>query len=340
MRTAIVGCGGISAVHADALSKMEDANLVACADTLPERARRLAERYGAVPYSSLEELFQKEQVDVLHICTPHALHTPMAEMAAQRGIHIFCEKPPVISSGQWTQLEAAAKHAHIAVCFQNRYNPETQEAERLLALPGAGAIRGARAFVTWSRDAAYYSDSGWRGRLDTEGGGVLINQAIHTLDLLLRFLGEPTSVSACMSNHHLPDVIEVEDTLEARLSFFGYSALFYASTGYCTDAPVFLEVACENMTVRIEGHEVTCRWKDGRIERFRHDPAVTAGKSYWGSGHESCIRDFYESLRQNRDSAVALPTAAVTVKTFLALYNAARGQKTSHRPKEAAHNET
>lgn len=335
MRTALVGCGGIAAVHAEALSKMDGITLAACADILPERARKLAERYGAAPYSSLEDLLEKESPDVLHICTPHALHTPMVKMAAAKGIHVFCEKPPVIKRGQWAELEEAAKRVKVAVCFQNRYNPETREAERLLALPDTGAVRGARAFVTWSRDAAYYTESGWRGRLDTEGGGVLINQAIHTLDLLLRFLGEPVAVSAGMSNHHLSEVIEVEDTLEARLDYPGYSALFYASTGFCTDAPVLLEIVCENSTVRIEGHEVTRRFGDGRTERFLHDGTVTAGKSYWGSSHESCIRDFYESLSQNRDSAVALPTAAATTRTFLALYESARERKSITLKQEA-----
>lgn len=327
MRAAIVGCGGIAAVHAEALSKMNGITLAACADILPERAQKLATQYAAAPYPSLDAMLQKEPVDVLHICTPHALHTPMVQMAAEKGISVFCEKPPVISVEQWNELERAAKRIPVAVCFQNRYNPETKEVAHLLALPETGPIRGARAFVTWIRDAAYYTESGWRGKIATEGGGVLINQSIHTLDLLLQFLGKPDAVSAGMSNHHLADVIEVEDTFEARLDYPGYSALFYASTGYCTDAPVLVEVVCENMTVRMEGHEITCRWEDGRVERRQYDASAVSGKSYWGSGHEACIRDFYESLEQKRESAVALSTAAVTVQTFLALYDAARRHK-------------
>ena len=114
----------------------------------------------------------------------------------------------------------------------------------------------------------YYPESGWRGSLKTEGGGVLINQSIHTLDLLVQFLGKPTHAEATMSNHHLGGVIEVEDTMEAYLRFGEATALFYATTAHCADSPVLVELVCENATLRMEEQEVSLSWKDGTKEHF------------------------------------------------------------------------
>ena len=219
-RVGVVGCGGIAQVHGTVLQHLEGVELVGCADIKPERAQAFAETYGGRAYSSMEELLEHEQLDAVHLCTPHYLHTPMAKLAASRGLHVFTEKPPVMTWEQWAefrQLEQAP--VRVGVCFQNRYNPSVQLLREVLASGKAGKVLGARAFVTWHREAPYYTESGWRGSLQTEGGGVLINQSIHTLDLLGQFLGRATQVEASMMNHHLKGVIEVEDMMEAYLTF-------------------------------------------------------------------------------------------------------------------------
>ena len=114
-RSAIVGCGGIAQVHARALSEMENVRLAAYADTKPERAQALASQYGGQAYASLEALLDQESIDVLHICTPHFLHLPMAQAAASRGIAVFTEKPPVISRTQWQDFQALP--GPVGVCF-------------------------------------------------------------------------------------------------------------------------------------------------------------------------------------------------------------------------------
>ena len=219
-RVGVVGCGGIAQVHGTVLQHLEGVELVGCADIKPERAQAFAETYGGRAYSSMEELLEHEQLDAVHLCTPHYLHTPMAKLAASRGLHVFTEKPPVMTWEQWAefrQLEQAP--TRVGVCFQNRYNPSVQLLREVLASGKAGKVLGARAFVTWHREAPYYTESGWRGSLQTEGGGVLINQSIHTLDLLGQFLGRATQVEASMMNHHLKGVIEVEDMMEAYLTW-------------------------------------------------------------------------------------------------------------------------
>ena len=325
MKAVIVGCGNIGAVHAESIRRLEGASLCAAADIRPERAASYAEKYGCRAYASLEEMLEKERPDVLHICTPHYLHVPMTAYALQRGIHVFCEKPPVISEEQLDALTRAAAEGpgRAGFCFQNRYNPGVLFIRELLASGRLGKIKGARGIVTWNRGEAYYTQSGWRGRLETEGGGALINQSIHTMDLLGVFLGKPVSVEAQTANHHLPGVIEVEDMMEAYIRYADAAACFYATTAYTEDAPPLIELSCEKGIVRMEDPEVTIIWPDGRREHPETVRKQALGKSYWGSGHLDCIADFYRCLRTGERFAQDLDGVRDTIRLMLAAYRSA-----------------
>lgn len=326
LKCAIVGCGSIAQVHARALSSIPEAELLAFADIIPERAGAMAEKYGGRAYGSLEELLKNEKIDVLHICTPHYLHTPMAETAAGLGINVFTEKPPVIDREQWARLRALEDTVRIGVCFQNRYNGSTRALKELLDSGKAGEILGSRGFVTWRREAPYYTESGWRGSLKTEGGGALINQAVHTLDLMAYFLGAGTVMGASLANRHLKGVIEVEDTLEATLDFGGARGIFYATTAYCSDAPIIFELECEKATLRLEGERFTCFWRDGRVESsdFTAPDPTVPGKAYWGSSHQRCIEDFYRCVQGGERFLNDLPGVSGTVELMLSIYETAR----------------
>ena len=315
----IVGCGGISRVHSAVLDQLPETHLAACADIRPERAQAMAEKYGCHAYSSLEDMLAHEKLDAVHLCTPHYLHTPMAALLAEKGIAVFSEKPPVISREQWATLEEAAKKVPLGICFQNRYNPNVREAKRIIEAGEFGAVVGARAFVTWKREAPYYTESGWRGTWATEGGGALINQSIHTLDLLVQLMGAPSLVEAHMSNHHLKGVIEVEDALEAYLLLGGKPALFYASTAYTQDAPIMVEIQLEQATLRIEETWLDIR-KDGQTERRDFAVPQALGKGYWGTGHLTCIRDFYHSLATGEHFQNDLESVRNTAEAMLQIY--------------------
>ncbi|HIY60549.1 MAG TPA: Gfo/Idh/MocA family oxidoreductase [Candidatus Eisenbergiella pullistercoris] len=325
MKAVIVGCGNIGAVHAESIRRLEGVSLCAAADIRPERAASYAEKYGCRAYASLEEMLEKERPDVLHICTPHYLHVPMTAYALQRGIHVFCEKPPVISEEQLDALTRATAEGpgRAGFCFQNRYNPGVLFIRELLASGRLGKVKGARGIVTWNRGEAYYTQSGWRGRLETEGGGALINQSIHTMDLLGVFLGKPVSVEAQTANHHLPGVIEVEDMMEAYIRYADAAACFYATTAYTEDAPPLIELSCEKGIVRMEDPEVTIIWPDGRREHPETVRKQALGKSYWGSGHLDCIADFYRCLRTGERFAQELDGVRDTVRLMLAAYRSA-----------------
>lgn len=318
-KAAIIGCGGIAQVHAAVLSALGEAVLTACADIRPERAEAMAGEYGCRAYSSLEEMLEKETIDVLHICTPHYLHTPMIKEAEKRGMAVFSEKPPVISRAQWEELKNVTS-IPVGICFQNRYNQSTLYMKELLR-EKAGKVLGARAFVTWHRDKEYYTESDWRGSLETEGGGALINQSIHTMDLLIDLIGKPISIQAACHNYHLHGITEVEDTMEAYLLFQDCAALFYASTAYSWDAPVILELHCENLTMKMEEERVTVSHRDQHREEISFPQKETPiGKAYWGNGHYTCIQDFYKALMDGKQPPIGIPQIADTVEMMLNAY--------------------
>jgi predicted dehydrogenase len=325
MRSAIVGCGSIAGVHSAVLSQSEYTRLCACADIIPGRAQALAEKYHARAYESLEALLDREPLDVLHICTPHYLHVSMAQAALSRGVHVFMEKPAATSADGFASLLTAAEKSgrNIGVCFQNRYNPPVRYVREAIQSGQAGRVLGARAFVTWARNEKYYTDSGWRGQKAAEGGGALMNQSIHTMDLLVYLLGAPISVESSMHNRHLSGVIEVEDTVEAYIRFQDTSALFYATTAYCTDSEVMLEIVCENAIYTMQGSAVTQSLPDGTTNVIKMECKPFLGKDYWGSSHKLCIDDFYRAVQNGAHFSLSPGDIAPTMNLVFACYESA-----------------
>lgn len=322
-RVGIIGCGSISAVHAKVIQDLEDTTLVACADILPERAKAMAEQYNCAAYVDYRRMLDEAKPDAVHICTPHYLHPEMVWEAADRGIAAFTEKPPAINAEGWELVKASANRVPVGICFQNRYNPNIQACRKLLESGKYGALRGIRAFITWNRTPEYYAAAGWKGKWATEGGGVMINQAIHTLDLVLGFLGKPDVAEATMSNHRLSGVVEVEDTAEIYLRRGDVPALLYASNGYSQDAPVLIELHLDRATVRLEGDRMEIRSGDS-VCQCALESGPSLGRSYWGAGHLACIRDFYRSIVAKEPYVNAPATCDITMQTLFVLYNGIR----------------
>ena len=334
MKAAIVGCGSIAHVHAKSILALGH-ELVALADIDPTHAAEFSKEFGGRTYSSLEEMLQAETIDVLHICTPHNLHTPMALYALEKGVHAFMEKPPIITWQQLSQLQQAVEDEKqkkdpkkLGFCFQNRYNPSVIKAREILASGEAGKILGARGYVTWNRGAGYYCDP-WHGTLDQEGGGVMINQSIHTLDLLHSFVGQtPEKVDAVIANHRLKTEIEVEDTVSALVYYPDARMSFYATNGYTEDSEPLIEVQCENLHLRMEGNTLYCRRNDAGWQQVEVEKLQPLGKSYWGAGHILCIQDFYNAIEENRPFALELPGVEETARMMLMIYESARQHHT------------
>ena len=169
LRAAIVGCGAICRMHAESI-KQAGGLLVGAADCKKERADLLVSEYGGRSFDSLENLLDELKPDVLHICTPHHLHIPMAKMALERNIHVLTEKPLALSDKDAAQLEQTLNitTASFGVCYQNRFIRPVVQAKELIAKGELGRLLRIRSFVTWGRDREYYTGSGWRGASPTK----------------------------------------------------------------------------------------------------------------------------------------------------------------------------
>ncbi|MGG6310854.1 Gfo/Idh/MocA family protein [Paenibacillus macerans] len=302
---AIIGCGTIFPLHAGAVGKLEGVNLKVVVDSDLSKAEQAAAAYGCEAASDYLALLEREDIQVVHLCTPHHLHAEMAARLLQAGKHVLTEKPLAHNLQTAEALLQAAQHrrAQLGVVFQNRYNASSQKIRELIDGSSLGRLLCLKGIVTWQRDEEYYTSSPWRGRWATEGGGVLINQAIHTLDLLQWFGGEIVSVQGSVTADALGDTIEVEDTAHASLQFAGGArALFYATNAYLTNSPVELELVFERGTL-YQRSECLYLSSDGRETRLCEPPATldesgqVSGKSYWGSSHRLLIADFYDHIR-------------------------------------------
>lgn len=329
MRVAVIGCGGIAQVHVKSILETEGAELIAVADIVPEKAQKIAKNCGCAAYTDWEEMLKREVLDVVHICTPHYLHTPMICRCLEKGLHVFSEKPPVISRNQLGILSEQVERRkseqglRTAVCFQNRWNADVQYAKKLLDSGALGKITGARGFVTWNRDQNYYSDA-WHGKKELEGGGALINQGIHTLDLIQYLINqEPVSVSAMMDNFHLKGVTTVEDTLCARIRYPEAAAILYVTTGYVTDSSVLLDIQCEHGRLRMENGELWVYQNGEEGECIRFEQKDGPGKACWGDGHKKAIGHFYESISQGREDLLDFESVKDSIDLMLRIYEAA-----------------
>jgi predicted dehydrogenase len=294
---AVIGCGAISKMHLDSIGTA-GAKLLYVVDTETAKAMETADKYGCRFHADYHEILKDSNVDVVHICTPHYLHAQMAIDSMKSGKHVLTEKPMATNVSDAKIMSAVSYEtgSKLGVCFQNRYNPTSAMLKDILLSGKAGRIIGAKASVTWHRDEEYYTQSDWRGSWDKEGGGVLINQAIHTLDLLQWFIGDIDSIKGSYFTSLLDKTIEVEDTANAVIKFKnGASALFYATNCYPANSPVNIELVCSNAVIRLEG-DLTVTYNDGRTEHYTDDDTLTGKKSYWGSSHKRLITDFYKKL--------------------------------------------
>ena len=310
----IIGCGAIYHHHVDAISADDRLQLVAFADIDDAHLQEAVSLYGGTPYSDYIEMIKKEQLDSVHICTPHYLHFPMIKKALEAGKDVVVEKPVTMTKDEFAELQNLKNVGKVCVVFQNRLNPCVVKLKELIESRELGEIKAARAMLTWRRTKSYYEAADWRGKWATEGGGLLINQAVHTLDYFSYLLGNVKSVKASMSNFTLEDTIEVEDTLAAVLELeSGIRGIFFATNGYTENSTPFFEVSFENGVTRYTDKQL---WVNGEL--LAEDTAPVAGKAYWGNGHPGLFKRYYD---ENMYFTVA--DAKNTMDTLFAIYEKA-----------------
>jgi UDP-N-acetyl-2-amino-2-deoxyglucuronate dehydrogenase len=325
----IIGCGAIGPVHAAAIAESEDAHLYGVCDIQEERAGALARQYGIKSFTAIEQVLADPEVHTVHICTPHYLHAPMAIQAAEAGKNIVLEKPVSLSVQEARGISRAVKQAGVRCCviLQNRFNPSIEAAKERIAEGSLGQMLGIKGILTWMRTPQYYQAEAWRGKWATEGGGLLINQAVHMLDMLYYLGGEVEAVKGSMDTRVLQEVIEVEDTAEATFYYKdGKRGFFFATNGYSGNSPFYVEMHFEHGTLRYMDHQLTLHSED-RVEVLASDKAASLGKSYWGRGHAKLIAGYYRSLASGGKHYTDLSDAASSMGLLDAVYASARSGK-------------
>lgn len=291
MKTAVIGVGVIGNVHLGILLD-QGITPVAICDVDESKTAKYPQIKA---YTDYKEMLDKEQPDIVHICTPHYLHAEMTIYALERNINVLCEKPLCMNNEEIEEvLKAAEKSsAQLAVCFQNRYTPKNLFVKEYLA--DKKAVKGYASLI-WARGADYYNSAEWRGTKKYEGGGVLINQAIHTLDLLNEYMGGFDELTASCSNLSLQGVIEVEDTASICLYGKDKQATFIATNANTFGQPIEITLLLDNGDLlEIVGDTLKI---NGVVKEFT--TATYYGKACYGMGHAPLIADFYDCVATGR----------------------------------------
>lgn len=340
LRIGLIGCGNIAGNHATAYQAMDTVDLVACCDLDSDRARRCAKEY-AVPHAvgSLDDLWALG-VDAVSVCTPHPSHAEVVLEAAAHGVHVLCEKPIAVDVDTAEKMVATCESEGVTlgVLFQRRFWPAAQRIKAAIDDGRIGRPILGNASVLLHRDPSYYTTDPWRGRWDTDGGGVLMTQAVHNVDLLHWFMGDVAEVSSWHATFRHSEVIEVEDSLVATLKFTsGGLATLEASTAQTPGLGTRVRVtgdagatvslaeypegtAARNDLWTVPGEE---KAESPYGESLVPDLALTDINAALRPFHALQIEDFVEAVRTGRSPAVTGRDATHALAVVTAIYRSA-----------------
>lgn len=334
----IVGTGLIADFHADAIKDIPNAKLTGCCDIIPEKAKALADKFGGRVFKDFEELANSDRIDVVTIATPSGLHAEPAIAAAKAGKHVICEKPLDVTLERIDAMIEA--HEKAGTClggiFPCRFNDAMVPLREAINSGRFGTITYAGVYVPWWRTEEYYKDS-WHGTLKLDGGGALMNQSIHMIDMLCHLLGPIESVQAYMETRGHPQ-IEAEDTAVAALRFVdGTLGIIYGtSASYPGRFRRFEITGTKGTVVYLEDSFTTWQFadekpEDEKIRKQFSQIAGGGGKEDPGNilyeNHKRNFQAFLDALAAGTEFCINPQEARRTVEVILAIYKAAREQK-------------
>jgi UDP-N-acetyl-2-amino-2-deoxyglucuronate dehydrogenase len=338
-RFAILGTGLIARFHARAVQDVEGAQLCAVCSRSAQRAAEFAAEYDCRACTDLEVMLSSEAIDVLLIATPSGAHLEPALTAACGGVHALVEKPLEISIERAQRMTAAHEAAGttLGCIFQMRRMPVLQPIREAITAGRFGTVTHAAAFVPWWRDAEYYTQSEWHGTRNLDGGGALMNQSIHMIDLLCDLMPPVRSVAAAVSSIGHTG-IEVEDTSSASLVFEGGAlGTVIGTTASWPGRPKRLEITGTAGTAIIEDEHLLCyQFRDEQPDdeqiRTRFSAVATrAGVADPGAmshaGHTACIRSFIAALNEGCPYEVDGQAACRSIALIEAIYRSAREKR-------------
>jgi predicted dehydrogenase len=327
---AIVGTGSVADFHVTAINHTPNAHLAAVVHYDPKQFATIAARFG-VPCLSFDAALNHSDIHALSLCTPSGQHAEQTIAAANAGKHVMVEKPIALHPADADAMIAACKQANVtlAVMLQRRGEMLFQSVQQAVAAGDLGTLRMGLISLPYFRSAAYYQQAAWRGTWALDGGGVLMNQGIHLLDLLVWYFGDPVNVQARAGTLEHP--IEVEDTLVGVLEFAsGAKATITATT---TAAPGFahrLELYGDKGGIQIEGEHVR-RWtltEPGQVTPMTPAEGDDAGagadpRGIAATGHMALMQDFVSSIHQKRTPLVSGTEGKRSLQAVWDIYRAA-----------------
>jgi predicted dehydrogenase len=335
MHIGILGGGNISDTHARAAAAIPGVEVVAFHGSNRERTAALAKPYGARTYDSLDGFLDHKPMDIVAIGTPSGVHAEQGIAAARRGLHVLVEKPIDITTRKADALIEACDAAGVklGVFFQDRLRPAIVEIKRMIDDGTLGKPVMIAGRVRWYRPPEYYSKSKWRGTWALDGGGALMNQAIHTVDLVQWMFGPVARVSATVGT--LVHQIEVEDTAAAVIEFAsGAIGTIEASTSLYPGYPRRLEVTGSNGTLILEDNElVRVDLRSGAATADAAAPAAAPPENASSpvvsdaSAHQRVIADFVRAVESNTVPACDGREGRRSVELVEAIYAAAKGRQ-------------
>lgn len=331
---AIVGTGTIAAFHAKAIAGTPGAELRAVQNRNAAKARAFAADFGGEPVDDLSRLLSRTDIDAVCITVPSGAHGEVAIEALKAGKHVLCEKPLEITTERIDLMTEAARESGriLAAVFQNRLGAGARKLKKAIVAGRFGRLALCGAYVKWWREPSYYSSSTWKGSKALDGGGALMNQAIHSIDLLQWLVGMPTRVGAQIAT--IVHSIEMEDTASAWLEFpSGALGAIEAATSCFPGSRMRIEIAGEKGTATLEDDRIV-RWEFAEALPDDDDaraiaPSVIGGgaadpKAIGGEGHRLLVEDLVAAIRAERPPLIDSREARNAVAIIEAIYRSAK----------------
>lgn len=327
----IIGCGMISNWHAGAIAQIEGAVLKGVTDINENSRKAFAEKFSTKPFESVEKLLQCDEIDVIAVCTPSGLHAPLAIQCANAGKHIIIEKPMALNLEEADKMIEACERNNVkmAVISQLRFSKAVRQLKSAVKEGLLGRVVMGDVYMKYHRSQEYYDKGGWRGTWKMDGGGALMNQGIHGIDLLQYIMGPVKSVFAHAKT--LSRNIEVEDTAAAVLEFEnGAIGVIQGTTSIYPGSPRRIEINGDKGTIVLEEDSISL-WA---IEGLEIPSDISVGKTVAGSsnnpeafsleGHINQLTDMIDAINNSRKPLVDQYEGRKAIEIITAVYESSK----------------
>jgi UDP-N-acetyl-2-amino-2-deoxyglucuronate dehydrogenase len=340
----VVGCGVISPWHLDGVVNTPGTKLVAVCDIIPEKAKEKAAQYSCDYYTDYEEMLKRDDLQVVSICTPSSMHPDMAILAAKYKKNVLTEKPMATTLAKADEMIAACEKAgvHLACIFQRRMTDPFKTIKKAVDEGEIGKIVLGDVYAKYYRSPEYYKSAGWRGTWEFDGGGALMNQCIHMIDMLQYLVGDVEEIYAYTRTQI--HQIEVEDTAVAVLKFKnGAVGVIEGTTSVYPDVPHRLELHGSKGTIMVSGEGIS-RWEvmgpDGKpVNKLTSsegiDQALTNPTDISKEGHRLIIENLAECVRTGAKPVLPGSEGRKALEIILAIYESNRTGKPVKLPLKA-----